>query len=177
MKKLFALLFVTMVLLGLAGCAKNPSPTLPVITTKPPTTPVGIPVAFNVMKGDAPRVTAPNVSDAQLSSLVKGNSDFAFALYQQLKKDNTGNLFYSPFSISTALAMTYAGAAGNTQKQMSSALHFTLSQAQLHPAFDQLALDLASRGQNAQGTNGKRFSLNITNALWASRILPFNPSF
>jgi serpin B len=65
--------------------------------------------------------------------------------------------------------MTYAGAAGDTAKQMSTALQFTLPQAQLHPAFNQLALDLASRGQNAQGTGGKSFSLNIANALWGQQ--------
>jgi len=121
MKKIFALLIVSIMLLSLAGCVQTTSPTsatFPVITTKPPTTPVG----FNVVKGDAPRITAPNVTDAQLSTLVSGNSAFVFTLYQQLKKNSTGNLFYSPYSISTAIGMTYAGAAGDTQKQMSSAL-------------------------------------------------------
>jgi serpin B len=73
--------------------------------------------------------------------------------------------------------MTYAGAAGDTAKQMSTALHFTLPQAQLHPAFNQLALDLASRGQNAKGTNGKSFSLNIANALWGQQGYKIQPAF
>ena len=166
-------------LLSLAGCTKTTSTattTLP--TTSPVTTsPTSQAVGFKVLKADAPRVTAPNVSDTQLSSLVKGNSAFAFTLYQQLKKDNTGNLFYSPYSISTALGMTYAGAVGDTEKQMGSALHFTLPQGQLHPAFNQLALDLASRGQNAQGTNGKSFALNIANALWGQQDFTIQPAF
>ena len=166
-------------LLSLAGCTKTTSTattTLP--TTSPVTTsPTSQAVGFKVLKADAPRVTAPNVSDTQLSSLVKGNSAFAFTLYQQLKKDNTGNLFYSPYSISTALGMTYAGAVGDTEKQMGSALHFTLPQGQLHPAFNQLALDLASRGQNAQGTNGKSFALNIANALWGQQDFTIQSAF
>ncbi len=178
MKKVFALLFVTIMLLGLVGCANtNTSPTNLIVTKKPPTTPVGTPVSFSVVKGDMPRVTSPNVAQTQLSDLVKGNSSFAFALYQQLKKNSAGNLFYSPYSISTALAMTYAGAAGNTLKQMGSALHFTLPQAQLHPAFNQLALDLASRGQNAKGAGGKSFSLNINNALWGQQNFTIQPAF
>jgi len=60
---------------------------------------------------------------------------------------------------------------------MSSALYFTLPQTQLHPAFNQLALDMASRGKNAQGTNGKSFSLNINNALWGQQGISFQPEF
>ena len=179
MKKIFALLIVLIMALNLAGCTKTTST---VTTTLPPTSPVTTSpttqaVGFKVLKADAPRITAPNVSDAQLSSLVSGNSAFAFTLYQQLKKNSIGNLFYSPYSISTALGMTYAGAAGDTQKQMGSALHFTLPQAQFYPAFNQLALDMASRGQNAQGTNGKSFSLNINNALWGQQGISFQPEF
>jgi serpin B len=129
------------------------------------------------VKGDAPRITSPNVSDNQLSALVAGNSTFAFNLYQQLVKNSTGNVFYSPYSISTALAMTYAGAAGDTEKQMSTALHFTLPQTQLHPAFNELALQLASRGQGATGTNGKSFSLNIANALWGQQDYNIQSAF
>jgi serpin B len=179
MKKVFLTIIAAIMLLSLAGCTKTTSTattTLP--TTSPVTTsPTSQAVGFKVLKADAPRVTAPNVSDTQLSSLVKGNSAFAFTLYQQLKKDNTGNLFYSPYSISTALGMTYAGAVGDTEKQMGSALHFTLPQGQLHPAFNQLALDLASRGQNAQGTNGKSFALNIANALWGQQDFTIQSAF
>jgi serpin B len=179
MKKVFLTIIAAIMLLSLAGCTKTTSTattTLP--TTSPVTTsPTSQAVGFKVLKADAPRVTAPNVSDTQLSSLVKGNSAFAFTLYQQLKKDNTGNLFYSPYSISTALGMTYAGAVGDTEKQMGSALHFTLPQGQLHPAFNQLALDLASSGQNAQGTNGKSFALNIANALWGQQDFTIQSAF
>ena len=139
-------LFAAIMLMSLVGCTKT-STTIPVTYKTPPTTPVGTPVSFQVAKSDEPRITSPNVSDTQLSALVSGNNAFAFNLYQTLKKNNTGNMFYSPYSISTALAMTYAGAAGETEKQMSSALQFTLPQNQLHSAFDELALQLASRGQ------------------------------
>jgi serpin B len=176
MKKIFMFLFVTMMLMSLVGCTKI-STTIPVTYKAPPTTPVGTPVSFHVVKSDEPRITSPNVSGTQLSALVSGNSSFAFDLYQQLAKNNAGNMFFSPYSISTALAMTYAGAAGDTAKQMSTALHFTLPQAQLHPAFNQLAIDLASRGQNAKGTNGKSFSLNIANALWGQQDYTIQPVF
>src|SRR5262245_29588483 len=63
-----------------------------------------------------------------------GLNVFAFDLYARLR-DKDGNLFYSPYSISTALAMTYAGARGQTAEQMAQTLHFALEPQRLHPAF------------------------------------------
>jgi serpin B len=183
MKKIFALLFVFIIVLSLVGCAKTTQTTVttsPTTTSPTTTSPTITPVKFQVAKSDTPRVTSPNVSDTQLSALVSGNNAFAFNLYHTLQTkqiDATGNMFFSPYSISTALAMTYAGAAGDTEKQMSTALHFTLPQAQLHPAFNDLALQLASRGQGAKGTNGKGFSLDIANALWAQQGYSVQPAF
>jgi serpin B len=56
-------------------------------------------------------------------SVVDGNTAFACDLYAQLRS-SPGNLFFSPYSISTALAMTYAGARGSTEAQMAQVLHF-----------------------------------------------------
>src|SRR5262245_6674670 len=65
--------------------------------------------------------SAPGIRAAQTQSLVEGNTAFALNLYGQLKH-TPGNLFFSPYSISTALAMTYAGARGGTEKQMGKVL-------------------------------------------------------
>jgi serpin B len=125
---------------------------------------------------EEPRDTAPEVSAADLDTLVEGNSAFAFNLYQQLK-DEEGNLFYSPYSISLALAMTYAGARGETETQMADALDFFLAQDRLHPAFNALALELDSRGQGAQGKDGEGFRLNIVNAIWGQKDYQFLANF
>jgi serpin B len=61
-------------------------------------------------------------------SLADSNNAFAFDLYSQIKTTDGSNLFFSPFSISSALAMTYAGARTETEKQMSKTLHFSLDQ-------------------------------------------------
>ena len=74
-------------------------------------------------------MTAPNIE-----RLVESNNTFAFALYEKLKRLE-GNLFFSPYSISAALAMTYAGARGDTERQMAQALRFPFDQEQLHPVF------------------------------------------
>jgi serpin B len=128
-----------------------------------------------VALSNKPRVTSPNVSTSDLSDLVSGNSAFAFDLYQALR-EKEGNLFYSPYSISLALAMTYAGARGETEQQMADTLHF-LSQSRLHNAFNGLDLELASRGEGAQGKDGEGFRLNIVNALWGQKDYKFLDEF
>jgi serpin B len=165
MKKLFLSMFAFIMLFSLAGC------TTPTETTTPTSQPLG----FVVVKSPEGRITSPNVSNDDLSELVEGNSSFAFDMYQKLKEDSNGNLFYSPYSISTALAMTYAGARTETESQMRDTLHFTLPQNLLHPAFNKLSLELESRGQTVEA--GKRFNLNINNALWGQKDYSFLPDF
>jgi serpin B len=111
-----------------------------------------------------------------MEKVVAGNTDFSFELYQSLRKAGS-NLFYSPYSISQALAMTYAGARGETEKQMAQTLHFTLSQNSLHAGFNQLDLEMAKRGQGAKGKDEKGFRLNIVNAIWGQKDYQFLPAF
>ncbi|MDQ7781195.1 MAG: serpin family protein, partial [Planctomycetota bacterium] len=103
-------------------------------------------------------------------TLVQGNNTFAFDLYARLREDK-GNLFLSPASISTALAMTYAGARGNTEAEMAKTLHFELEQAKLHPAFAGAVEYL-----NAGGAKGG-YQLTIANSLWGQKGYGFLPEF
>jgi len=134
------------------------------------------PKAAEVVKSEKDRITTPSVSKSDLSELTDGNKNFALDLYQQLREEE-GNLFFSPYSISLALAMTYAGAQGETEKQMASVLHYTLPQTRLHPAFNALDLELASRGEGAKGIDGKGFRLNIANGLWGQKGYSFLPKY
>jgi len=136
----------------------------------------GEPDAGKVVKSAKGRDDSPSVPGTDLSELVAGNSAFAFDLYQSVR-DQDGNLFYSPYSISIALAMTYAGAGTETEQQMEQTLHFTLGQARLHPAFNALDLALSARGQNASGMDGKKFRLNIVNAIWGQKDYLFLSEF
>ena len=126
-------------------------------------------------KSDQARVADPNVPPEQMEALVDGNNAFALNLYQSLRGGNS-NLFYSPYSISLALAMTYGGARGNTEAQMAQALHFDLPQAELHPAFNQLDLALAQRGE-ASDKDQEPMQLNIANAVWAQQDYTFLPEY
>ncbi len=125
---------------------------------------------------DKERITSPDVNPSEQALLVEGNSAFAFELYQALKGEE-GNLFYSPHSISVALAMTYAGARGETAQQMAATLQFLLEQERLHPAFNWLDVELASRGEGAQGKDDEGFRLNIVNAIWGQKDYGFLPTF
>ena len=134
------------------------------------------PAAGEVLKSDKERITSPDVSATDVSLLVEGNSAFAFELYKALKGEE-GNLFYSPYSISLALAMTYAGACNETAQQMADTLQFMLDQNSLHPAFNWLDAELASRGEGAAGKDGEGFRLNIVNAIWGQKDYEFLPAF
>ncbi len=136
-------------------------------------------VSASVAQSDAPRVTSPEVSGDDMAALAAGNTAFAFDLYKVLTEasGDEANLFYSPYSISVALAMTYAGAEGETEREMAEALHFTLPEAQLHPAFNALSLALASRGAGAEGKDDQGFRLHVVNAIWGQRGYEFLQAF
>jgi serpin B len=152
MKKTRLIILAVIALFGLASCAR--------------------PVAGSVLQSDKPRITSPSASQTDITTLVQGDSAFAFNLYQSLRTAD-GNLFYSPYSISEALAMTYAGARGNTEKQMAATMNFMLSQDRLHPAFNSLDLALASRGQSSQGKDEKGFRLHVVNSIWGQQDFSF----
>ena len=105
-----------------------------------------------------------------MEALVRGNTEFALDLYQKLRIVED-NLFFSPYSISTALAMTYAGARGNTEAQMAKALHFTLDQKQLHPAFASLEARLKIVQERGH------IQLKVANRLWPQVGYPFLEEF
>jgi serpin B len=114
--------------------------------------------------------SVPKTGDSSVETVVRGNTEFALALYHKLRTEK-GNLFFSPYSISTALAMTYAGARGNTAAQMAQALHFLLDQEQLHPAFASLEArlgEIAGKGH---------IQLRVANALWPQEGYAFLDAF
>jgi serpin B len=106
----------------------------------------------------------------EVAELVTGNTEFAFDLYQAIRRTK-GNLFYSPYSLSLALAMTYAGARSTTEEQMAEVLHFMLPQEDFHPALQTLSLVVASRGADPE------VQLTIANSLWVQTGYPFLPTF
>jgi serpin B len=107
-------------------------------------------------------------SDTQHAA--KSVNVFAMALCPRLGEANK-NLFFSPFSISAALTMTYAGARGNTAAQMAETLHFDTDGAGSVEAFGKLSAALKGSGRD----KGSR--LAIANALWAQQGYQFLPDY
>ncbi|MFC1884484.1 serpin family protein [Thermodesulfobacteriota bacterium] len=116
----------------------------------------------------SPPLTAETPSNDR--TLVQGNSTFALELYQQLCSSDS-NIFFSPYSISTALAMTYAGARSETEKQMGKVMHFSLSQDKLHLAFSNLQDKLNKIHEEGE------VRLYIANSLWPHKEYPFKKEF
>ncbi|QDV35694.1 Serpin (serine protease inhibitor) [Tautonia plasticadhaerens] len=109
--------------------------------------------------------------NADVRAVVEGNTRFALDLYARLGSDRDDNLFFSPGSLSTALAMTYAGAGGQTAGQMAEVLHFRLPPEKLHPAFAALQ---ATWDADAEGAG---FRLSVANRLWGQRDFDFRDRF
>ena len=130
-----------------------------------------------VLQSSKSRDSSPSVPAGDLGALVAGNTDFAFDMYHQIRQTKEGNLFFSPQSISQALAMTWGGARNANATQMAEVLSFTLPADRLHPAFNALDLTLASRGQGAQGMDGGGFRLRLVNAIWGQEGYGFLESF
>jgi serpin B len=105
-------------------------------------------------------------SSSGLERMIESNNTFSVDLYLQLK-ETEGNLFFSPYSVSTALAMTYAGARAQTADHMAKALHFALNPEELGSCFHEL--------QNRLNAAQKKHEveLHVANSLWPQKGYPF----
>ena len=120
-----------------------------------------------VLMGSAAEKPAPrNV----MKKVARDNNAFAFNLYGKLR-EQPGNLFFSPDSISLALAMTYDGARGQTAEQMARTMHFTLDREQLNEGFGTLLNELNGEGKK------RAYELHVANALWGQKGHRFLPPF
>ena len=106
------------------------------------------------------------------AAIVRGDNQFAVDLYAQLDREQPGkNLFFSPTSISVALAMTAAGARGPTQAEMAKVLHLDADLAQAHAHYHQLLEQWNAAGQK------RAYQLRVANRLWGQKGYPIRPEF
>jgi serpin B len=111
------------------------------------------------------------------AELVNSNNQFALDLYHAAERE--GNFVFAPYSVSQALAMTYAGARGNTATEMAEVLHFTPDVAELGTAFGDLNTSLIIRG-NHEGdpaNDEPANELNVANSLWGEQTYPFHQEY
>jgi serpin B len=98
-----------------------------------------------------------------IQEVVNGNNNFAFDLYSELDKSEKGNVFYSSYSISAALAMTYEGAKGQTADEIKSVFHF--------PEGNTLRSNFAAIYNDINGEN-EAYESRTGNALWVQQDYP-----
>jgi serpin B len=109
-------------------------------------------------------------ADQEVTKIATDNNQFAFDLYQELIDDENGNIFFSPFSISTALAMTYAGADKNTAVEMANTMHFDENTPSYHLNYGKYLNQLEA---NAKGN----IQLRIANRLWGEKMYVLKSEF
>ncbi len=131
-------------------------------------------IVTTTMAGLQPAEQANTKEKTDKQLVAAGNNEFAFDLYARLRSTE-GNLFFSPYSISTALALTYCGARGETETEMATVLHLptapgktktakdVIGQMRFHSAFGKIIKDLNSRGEKGG------YQLNVANALWGQK--------
>ncbi len=125
----------------------------------------------------AAAVAAPSrAQQYQGAEIAQANAGFAFDIYGELRKSQSGNFFYSPHSISSALGMTMAGARGQTAAEMARTLRYDALGDRVHPLAAAFGDELAKR-ENVRGERGDPFRLRVSNALWGQIDHEFRPEF
>ena len=157
---LFAFPCLAVLCILLAGCTSAPG------TPGSPGTPQAPSVGATPPPATSGNGTGSAVTGSE-ASVVSANNRFARDLYLQLARDpqNTGNIFFSPFSVSSALAITYEGARGTTADEIRSVFSFPQDSTVLRTGFSGI-----DAGINTGDTN---YTLSTANALWAEQSFPF----
>ncbi len=150
------LLLLVVILLPACGGSDGSS-------TQPGPGPEPNPPSVTELRSTKARVTAPAVTSEDAAAFAHDNLAFSIDLYLALRSRNSGNFIYSQTSISTALAMLYAGAATTTATEMSDALNFNLPSPRLHAAFNELDQALTTPPPD---NNAAAFELAIANSIW-----------
>ncbi len=129
-------------------------------------TAAAIPLAYSFGRASKPE-------ESKLFNIAEGNNTFASDLYGQLKSTKE-NVFFSPFSIEAALAMTSVGAKGNTLAEMLKVLHLPQEAKQAHAGFKTM---LGVLNNEKVPASKRGYELSVANALWGVKGYPWNKEF
>jgi serpin B len=134
------------------------------------------------VRSELARDLAPAATAEEVDAVVAGSREFGMDFYHRLAaaqetQAEPGNLVCSPYSLSIALAMTWAGARGDTEREIGEVMRYTLAQAEQHRAFNWLDLELESREADAPETAEVPFALSIANSAWAQSGYPFETDY
>jgi serpin B len=173
--------------LALAACSAQVDPippTGPVVPgretpNEPDPTPAGgqeQTAEVEQIRSNLERASGPALTQEQLTELVSANNTFALELYRQAIQANR-NLIFSPYSISSAFSMVYAGAKGQTESELTAGLHF-LPQDQHHALQNALDQDLTALPEEPTSEEeGDPFTLKIANSIWGQQGFHFETAY
>mgnify|MGYP006283657789 CR=1 FL=1 len=130
---------------------------------------IGLFMFIAILAGGCSQLSGSSDGNSNSQKATASDNRFAFRLYEQLKSDRE-NVFVSPYSISSALAMTYTGAREQTRAEMSDALGFPEDNEQLGKQYRALANHLHSLADSG-------LVLNVANSLWAQKDYGFSRDF
>jgi serpin B len=187
MKALLAVALVTAVGCSPAGQSVTPPPSSlnsPTTSTAPVTTnpatqpPIAAVDAIFEFRSSVARLPSDAATQADLNAVVLADTNFAFRLYHELVAGDEEELFFSPYSISTALSMAFAGARGETAAQMANVLGVGDDPNAWHAARNRLELSLADVS-GVQPYQGEALPLTLepTNAIFGQSGYPFKDEF
>jgi serpin B len=115
-----------------------------------------------------PRAIASRTTE--MAAVSDGNDEFAFDVLGATREAIPGNLFFSPFSLSSALGMTYGGARGETATQLHDALHVGLDDAVFHETLGAYVADVG-------GEHERAYTLDVANRVFVEDGYPVEPAF
>ena len=113
---------------------------------------------------------------SEVQALVSGQNSFVADFYRYLAEEADGNLFYSPYSLYMAMAVVYAGAAGNTAAELQNVMGIAAPPDQFHRNLNSLDLTLLNDSVRP-GEEAFRPILSVANGLWVQDGLEIRPGF
>jgi len=160
--------------LGAAACSNGNSD--PGGDPTPAATPTTAAPAPAVVRADLPRARTTDTTDAELATLVRGDTTFALDLFRVAAAGDE-NTILSPYSVAAALTMTYAGARGATAEEIRTALQIELPDERLHAARNELDLRITTPPPPVRGDARDPFAIKVANSLWGQQGYPFLEEF
>jgi len=126
-------------------------------------------ISFIMMSSVVVSAKTTGQPEDAVRDLVLGNTAFALDFFQMLMSYDEGNFVFSPYSLSNAFAMAWAGARENTAQEIRDVLHLDLPPEALHRAFSALTIHLNNPDRTSR--------IVVANALWAERSFNFEPGY
>lgn len=123
---------------------------------------------YEHVNSELERLSAQDVTEAEIELVADRINAFAFDLYQKMAADKK-NIFFSPYSIETALTMVYAGSAGETASQMQEVLHLQDDQDVLHRGMNAITQKLEEEEEG--------FLFKTANRIWGDKTGDFKTQF